>query len=1020
MRASAVHQTLMAVGLVAGLSAVASALPPVTVSLLYQSGQNVPQVGQINHPFNGGAYGGSGVLGFAVNSSGSAYVQVSLNAAPPFVPGAAQTNQAILFSGTGLTPYLGGGIEWDNTNPAGSVTLPTTDYTYVRSYSTAINNNGTGLFSLLVGANSFSTVPPVAGLYFNKSAMPVKAGDPLSAPGLAPGSVVAALQPSVQLNDNNVVMAACTIVESGQTKRAILKIALDSSGMILSETLVAKEGGPVGASPATWTSLSIAANTCAINNAGDVIFSGTTSAGIDGIYRTSGASGAFVALTGGATPNGSTWGSLTGAPVDLNASGHFAVRGSPGGNGQWNELGDAGETFGSPAGFFTPTTNVTLGGGALNRISGSLSNDFDVDVYQILIGDPTIGVQQPFSATTVPDAGSGFPGASFDTVLYLFSFNTFNNNGSSRHGVGRSDDAAPGVMQSTLTTASLPPTHAPGQTYFLGIATPKARATHGSDFTTGTDTEPYPNMWQADPGQVAVAGGIAYWVDPSSGQIGRADTITGAALAPLQVGTVPQQFSGVQVSNPNSKFLDAKLAIYDAGGGGGGSKIVFQQHGQGQDIFRSCNLDGTGVTNIPTTPGSGGASAMAIDSVNAKLYWSRIIAGGSAEIYRSNLDGTSPETVITIVDPLNSGESYNIESIAIDTAATGKVYWSQSVFTIPRSSTYFPGFYIRRCNLDGTSVQNVATNARASGLSIDAAARKLYYTSNSLNKVGVLNLTSLANTLLVTTAAPLGVAVDASGGKVYWTSPFERMIRRSATAAGSVENWFTLGADVGEYPAEGSGYDNAFGAFVRSGTAGATALPYQIKLTGATFANTTAMICKDNTTKVVLAGESIIGTGNQPVTGAGSPTSPVRISDRGLVAWYGTWLSGGSGRRGVFLNNDKLFDDTAVPVNGSLQVGTVDAGASGFDMCSSGQYVIANTTFLPFSGGGGSSAVMVGLESVPGCAADFNGDGALSVQDIFDFLGAWFAGTPSADFNGIGGLSVQDIFDFLGAWFAGC
>jgi hypothetical protein len=29
------------------------------------------------------------------------------------------------------------------------------------------------------------------------------------------------------------------------------------------------------------------------------------------------------------------------------------------------------------------------------------------------------------------------------------------------------------------------------------------------------------------------------------------------------------------------------------------------------------------------------------------------------------------------------------------------------------------------------------------------------------------------------------------------------------------------------------------------------------------------------------------------------------------------------------------------------------------------------------------------------------------------------AGSPAADMNG-GGLSVQDIFDFLNAWFAGC
>jgi hypothetical protein len=53
------------------------------------------------------------------------------------------------------------------------------------------------------------------------------------------------------------------------------------------------------------------------------------------------------------------------------------------------------------------------------------------------------------------------------------------------------------------------------------------------------------------------------------------------------------------------------------------------------------------------------------------------------------------------------------------------------------------------------------------------------------------------------------------------------------------------------------------------------------------------------------------------------------------------------------------------------------------------------------------------------CPADFNGNGTLEVQDIFDFLNAWFAGNPTSDFNG-GGLAVQDIFDFLNAWFAGC
>ncbi len=69
---------------------------------------------------------------------------------------------------------------------------------------------------------------------------------------------------------------------------------------------------------------------------------------------------------------------------------------------------------------------------------------------------------------------------------------------------------------------------------------------------------------------------------------------------------------------------------------------------------------------------------------------------------------------------------------------------------------------------------------------------------------------------------------------------------------------------------------------------------------------------------------------------------------------------------------------------------------------------------LPFILAGTSAPI------APPCPADFNGAGGLTVQDIFDFLAAWFAGNPSADFNHQNGLGVQDIFDFLAAWFAGC
>lgn len=52
--------------------------------------------------------------------------------------------------------------------------------------------------------------------------------------------------------------------------------------------------------------------------------------------------------------------------------------------------------------------------------------------------------------------------------------------------------------------------------------------------------------------------------------------------------------------------------------------------------------------------------------------------------------------------------------------------------------------------------------------------------------------------------------------------------------------------------------------------------------------------------------------------------------------------------------------------------------------------------------------------------ADFNQSGAVSVQDIFDFLTAYFAADLQADINADAGVSVQDIFDYLSLYFGGC
>lgn len=53
------------------------------------------------------------------------------------------------------------------------------------------------------------------------------------------------------------------------------------------------------------------------------------------------------------------------------------------------------------------------------------------------------------------------------------------------------------------------------------------------------------------------------------------------------------------------------------------------------------------------------------------------------------------------------------------------------------------------------------------------------------------------------------------------------------------------------------------------------------------------------------------------------------------------------------------------------------------------------------------------------CLADFNHLSGVSVQDLFDFLSAYFSGLPDADINRTGLISVEDIFNYLDAYFRG-
>lgn len=76
----------------------------------------------------------------------------------------------------------------------------------------------------------------------------------------------------------------------------------------------------------------------------------------------------------------------------------------------------------------------------------------------------------------------------------------------------------------------------------------------------------------------------------------------------------------------------------------------------------------------------------------------------------------------------------------------------------------------------------------------------------------------------------------------------------------------------------------------------------------------------------------------------------------------------------------------------------------------------ANTQFM----GVGTVCNAAGNNTAPCCKADYNQSGGVTVQDLFDFLAAYFGGSLLVDINGSGTVSVQDLFDFLTAYFEGC
>lgn len=196
-------------------------------------------------------------------------------------------------------------------------------------------------------------------------------------------------------------------------------------------------------------------------------------------------------------------------------------------------------------------------------------------------------------------------------------------------------------------------------------------------------------------------------------------------------------------------------------------------------ILRS-NLDGTQPTNVVDA----WTTALAIDTLSGKLYWTTASVYPSGNVYRSNLDGSSVERIV---------DSYGNDARGL-VVHESHVYWAS-----------WNDGKILRSNLDGSSPQAILENLLGPvAMAVDPVQGKLYFSNIDRSKyfegididgeIWRCNLDGTDAEPLVTSGlqAPLGIAVDPISQRVYWTDAVADRIQSSRFDGTAIETIMPL------------------------------------------------------------------------------------------------------------------------------------------------------------------------------------------------------------------------------------
>ena len=184
--------------------------------------------------------------------------------------------------------------------------------------------------------------------------------------------------------------------------------------------------------------------------------------------------------------------------------------------------------------------------------------------------------------------------------------------------------------------------------------------------------------------------------------------------------------------------------------------------GQSSAIL-SASLDGTGNRQIVT--GLADPRGITIDGAGGRIYWE----DSGNQIWSAFSDGSSKT-------PIAAGAG---SCLAFD-AIGRKLYWTDKVA---------PGLAIRRCDPDGTNIEDLVTVGLITPvpIAVDGVHGKMYWSDHGTSTLSWANLDGTGRLDIVPALSGLcyGIAVDPIAGKLFWGEGTAAGIIHSADLDGS-------------------------------------------------------------------------------------------------------------------------------------------------------------------------------------------------------------------------------------------